>query len=128
VAPRQAGAGRHPCFIPVRRAPPPDTIAATSAPLGAAEHCAASASRAAVAVTLAQTTAMAAPPTAMAAPPAAGLVRGLGSASPAEQLKAAQGLHRLAAAPGGAQQIQRAGGVLALVRLLQGGGSQAPRT
>jgi hypothetical protein len=55
---------------------------------------------------------------------AAGLVRRLGSASPAEQLEAARGLEQLAAAPGGAQRIQRAGGVPALVRLLQGGGSE----
>jgi hypothetical protein len=55
---------------------------------------------------------------------AAGLVRRLGSASPAEQLEAARGLQELAAAPGGAQRIQRAGGVPALVRLLQGGGSE----
>jgi hypothetical protein len=53
---------------------------------------------------------------------AAGLVRGLGSASPAEQLEAARGLEQLADAPGGAQRIQRAGGVPALVRLLQQGG------
>ncbi len=60
---------------------------------------------------------------------AAGLVRGLGSASPAEQLEAARGLGRLADAPGGAQRIQRAGGVPALVRLLQGdGGSEALQT
>jgi hypothetical protein len=56
---------------------------------------------------------------------AADLVRGLGSASPAEQLEAARGLEQLAVAPGGAQRIQRAGGVPALVRLLQGGGSEA---
>jgi hypothetical protein len=56
---------------------------------------------------------------------AAGLVRRLGSASPAEQLEAARGLEQLAVAPGGAQRIQRAGGVAALVRLLQqGGGSE----
>jgi hypothetical protein len=59
---------------------------------------------------------------------AAGLVRRLGSASPAEQLEAARGLEQLAAAPGGAQRIQRAGGVPALVRLVQGDGSEALQT
>jgi hypothetical protein len=53
---------------------------------------------------------------------AADLVRALGSASPAEQLEAARALEQLAAAPGdGAQRIQRAGGVPALLRLLQPG-------
>jgi hypothetical protein len=51
---------------------------------------------------------------------AAGLVRDLGSASAAKQLEAATELGELAAAPGGAQRIQRAGGVPALVRALQG--------
>ncbi len=55
-------------------------------------------------------------------------MRRLGSASPAEQLEAARGLEQLAADPGGAQRIQRAGGVPALVRLLQGGGSEALQT
>jgi hypothetical protein len=60
---------------------------------------------------------------------AAGLVRRLGSASPAEQLEAARGLEELAAAPGGARRIQGAGGVSALVRLLdEGGGSEALQT
>jgi hypothetical protein len=59
----------------------------------------------------------------------AALVRRLGSTSPAEQLEAAQGLARLAAAPDGTQRIRRAGGVPALVRLLQpGGGSEALQT
>jgi hypothetical protein len=56
---------------------------------------------------------------------AAGLVRRLGSASPAEQLEAARGLQELADVPGGTRRIQRAGGVAALVRLLQLGGSEA---
>jgi hypothetical protein len=51
---------------------------------------------------------------------AAGLVRDLGSASPTEQLEAARALEQLAASPGGAQRIQRAGGVPVLLRLLQG--------
>jgi hypothetical protein len=59
---------------------------------------------------------------------AAGLVRRLGSASPSEQLEAARGLEELAASPGGARRIQGAGGVSALVRLLQGGGSEALQT
>jgi hypothetical protein len=52
---------------------------------------------------------------------AGGLVRDLGSASPDERLAAARALEQLAASPGGAQRIQRAGGVPALLRLLQGG-------
>jgi hypothetical protein len=59
---------------------------------------------------------------------AAGLVRRLGSASPAEQLQAARGLAQLAAAPGGAQRILLAGGVPALVRLLDGASEEDLQT
>jgi hypothetical protein len=52
---------------------------------------------------------------------AAFLVQTLGSASPDEQLEAAFALDDLIAARGGAQRIQRAGGVPALVRLLEHG-------
>jgi hypothetical protein len=62
-----------------------------------------------------------APNRGMMAREAAGLVRDLGSASPAERLEAARALEQLASDPGGAQRIQLAGGVPALLRLLQGG-------